>query len=261
MTFPRIAACLAAGAAALWGQSPAGSLDQPPNEDLYLYHSVPDILVQPAGKPAMPLSELWRDRPLLITMVFTRCAGVCYPFLRSLRTATESAGKPPSGYGILVLSFDSRDTASDMKAAAAGIGARADEGWIFATAAEESVRRLAEATGFWFRWDGERRQFDHPAVLLAVKHGRLVRLFTGGRIPAESLGAILRDLDGGFVPSYPLADKTSFRCFQYNAATGRYSLDWGAMLLVLPGAVAFLAALVTFRPWRRRCARAPFQAT
>ncbi|MCC6368518.1 MAG: SCO family protein [Bryobacterales bacterium] len=261
MTFLRMAACLAAGLATLWGQSLDGSFNQPPNEDLYLYHSVPDILIQPAGKPAMPLSELWRDRPLLITMVFTRCAGVCYPFLRSLRSAAESAVKPPSGYRILVLSFDSRDTAADMKAAAAGIGAAGEDRWIFATAAEESIGRLSKATGFWFRWDGNRRQFDHPAVLLAVNHGRLVRLFAGGRISTESLGSVLRDLDGGFVPSYPLADKTSFRCFQYNAATGRYSLDWGAMLLVLPGTLAFLAALLTFRPWRRRCARAPFQAT
>ncbi|MBV6430183.1 MAG: hypothetical protein IANPNBLG_00287 [Bryobacteraceae bacterium] len=259
MTSARIAACLAAGLASLWGQSEV-SPNQPPNEDLYLYHSVPDIAVQPVGKPATPLSGLWRDRPLLITMVFTRCAGVCYPFLRSLRAATELAAKPPSGYRVLVLSFDSRDTVSDMKAAASGIGAGADEDWIFATAAEESVRRLAEATGFWFRWDGEKRQFDHPAVLLAVKNGRLVRLFAGGRITAESLGSVLRDLDGGFVPSYPLADKTSFRCFQYNAATGGYSLDWGALLLVLPGTIAFLAALLTFRPWRRRGARAPFPA-
>jgi protein SCO1/2 len=246
----RIALCIAAAIPSAWGQAVDLSATQPPNEDLYIYRPVPDIRVQPAGQPARQLSALWAERPLLITLVFTRCAGVCYPFLRSLRSAAASVSEPPSGYSILVLSFDSRDSSTDLEAASAAIGAANDGRWIFATASQESIRRLSEATGFWFRWENARRQFDHPAVLLAVHRGRLARLFTGARISPSVFGGMLRELEGGFVASYPQAGNVLFRCFQYDPASGSFSLDWGALLLVVPGMIAFAAAWLTFHKVR-----------
>ncbi len=242
------------GAAAAWlaftmaagAQEVGRSPSQPANEDLYIYQPVPDIEVQPAGSAAVPLSRLWADRPLLITLVFTRCAGVCYPFLRSLRAAADSVGEARSGYRVLVLSFDERDTAADLEAAASGLGVAGNKDWIFARASAGSIGTLSKATGFWFRWDEERRQYDHPAVLLAVNGGRLARLFTGARISPSAFGGVLRELEGGFVASYPLPGKTLFRCFDYDAATGSFSLDWGSLVLVVPGMIALFALLVTF---------------
>lgn len=219
----------------------------PPIEDRYIYNAVPDIGVTLEDSGVVPLSQLWRDRPLLITMVFSRCAGVCYPFLRSLRAAEAALGAGPSAdYRILVLSFDPRDTARDMGAVASVAGAKGAANWSFGVAPAAEIGRLSEATGFWFRWDPVRRQYDHPAVLLAVKNGRLVRLFTGGLMPASALGAIVRELRGTFIASYPLPGDALFRCFQFDAGSQSFTPDWGALLLVLPGLAAGLIAMLIF---------------
>ncbi|MCC6590381.1 MAG: SCO family protein [Bryobacterales bacterium] len=220
----------------------------PPNpvEDLVLYRSVPDISVRTPAGETLRLSQFAQGQPLLVTLVFARCSGICYPFLRSLRAAA-AAVPPTTPYRVVVLSFDERDTPKDMRAAASGLGLAADPTWLFATASPADVRTLSAATGFWFTWDPQRRQYDHPAVLLALRGGRLIRLFTGPIVSPPILGAILWELSGGFVRSYPdPRSQPAFRCFQFDPATRTLALDWGALFLITPAAFALLVAVVLF---------------
>ncbi len=249
-SFIRItAACMLTAITGFASQVVEPNLLQPPKEDLYIYTPIPDIAVRPTRMRALRLSELWGDQPLLITLVFTRCSGVCYPFLRSLRAAENSLNES-SAYRVLVLSFDGRDTPADLESAAAAVGVIDNDRWVFATASDDDVLALSNSTGFRFRWDEVRQQYDHPAVLLAVNRGRLVRLFAGGRISPRILGGVVRDLKGGFASSYPLPGETLFRCFQYDAASRSYSLDWGVILLIAPSMIAGLAVVITFRSRR-----------
>jgi protein SCO1/2 len=142
---------------------------------------VPDILAHSQQTPNLRLSDFWRDKPVLLTMVFARCAGVCSPFLTSLKSAADSVGGLGRDYRIVVLSFDPQDTPDDMAALARHLGLQNDGGWVFATSHEAEIQRVANAMGFWFRWDEERHQFDHSDADWG-ENGQILRLLVGGTV-------------------------------------------------------------------------------
>jgi len=220
--------------------------DQPPNEDLYVYKEVPDIEIQSAGTASTRLSTIWQNEPVLLTMIFTHCGGVCSPFLRSLKTAAADAGGLGRDYRIVVLSFDPNDNEADMASLADNLGVRADPGWIFGVASAVDIRRLATASGFWFEWNPSLQQYDHPSVVVAVDRGRVVRMLAGANVPGASLREVVQELRGKFVASYALTGKVAFRCFEYDPNSGRYSLDWGVLLMLLPAAFAVLTVVWAF---------------
>jgi protein SCO1 len=208
--------------------------DRPPSETGLVARPLPNIPLTTSTGARTTIADVARNGPLLLTFVFTRCAGVCSPFLRSWESADRSLGRG-SAYARLVLSFDPRDGAADMAMLAhhmeLGEGSR---DWTFAVAEPADVRRLADAVGFWWDWDERRQQYDHPALLAAVRQGRLVRLLVGGSMTTARLDELVREVSGEFVRSYPLPGRVLFRCVQYNAATGRATLDWGFAILLLP---------------------------
>ena len=217
----------------------------PPDEDRLIGVAVPDITLTTATGERVALSAVGGGQPLLVTFVFTRCAGVCSPFLRSWRAADRSVSRP-SAFHRLVLSFDPRDSAADMAMLAHHLELARDATWTFALAAPADVRRLAAAAGFWYDWDEERQQYDHPAMLAGIRDGRVLRLLVGGVVTSGRLDELVREISGEFVPSYPLPGRVRFRCVQYVAATGRVALDWGFALLLVPVGVTGLTTAVMF---------------
>jgi len=214
-----------------------------PSEDRYIYKQVPDVVIDKATAETT-LSRVWQGKPVLLTMVFTRCAGVCSPFLRSLKAAAaDSAGRD---YRIVVLSFDPNDTPADMDALAESLGVKSVPGWIFGVASPSDIQRLAAASGFWFQWDPSIQQYDHPSLVVAIDRGRVVRMLAGTSVPSASLREVSQELRGKFVASYALPGKIAFRCFEYDPNRGRYSLDWGVLLMLLPASCALLAVVWAF---------------
>jgi hypothetical protein len=139
-----------------------------------------------------------------------------------------------------------------MRALAERLGLARAPDWLFGVAAGGDARRLAEVIGFWFTWDAGRAQFDHPALLVGVRDGRVARLLVATQVEAVRLQEVVRELTGEFVPAYPLPGRVAFRCFQYDPGTGRYVLGPGFLLLLLPPAVAGLVSAVCFAAGGRR---------
>jgi protein SCO1/2 len=230
--------------ASLHAQS-ADPRDTPPSEERLLNTVVPDIPLTTAAGAHVTLSQIAAGKPLLLAFVFTRCAGVCSPFLTSWRSA-DRALAPKREYSRLVLSFDPRDTATDMSTFARHHALDGNDNWTFAIGDPTDVRRLADATGFWWTWDENRQQFDHSAMLAGIRNGRLVRLLVGGSITSVRLNELVREVSGEFVRSYPLPGRVPFRCVRYDAATGRTTLDWGFALLLIPMAATSIGTLAMF---------------
>lgn len=218
--------------------------DKAPNEDLYVYKQLPDIPIQTVNVSETQLSSIWRDKPILLTMIFTRCGGICSPFLHSLKAAAVGVGRD---YRVVVLSFDPHDTAADMDRMASEIGVKNDPAWIFGVASSSDIKRLAAASGFWFEWDPSIQQYDHPSVVIAVDRGRVIRMLAGASVPSASLKEVVKELHGKFVASYALPGKTAFRCFEYDPNRGGYRLDWGLLLMLLPATGSLFATFLVFR--------------
>lgn len=217
----------------------------PPREDRYVYHKIPDIPIRTRKGP-QHLASLWSDKPLLLSMIFARCGGVCSPFLRSLNSAIADTGGLGVHYRVVVLSFDPRDDVSDLEMIAQEFGVKANENWIFAVASPADIARVAAATGFWFQWDPARQEYDHSSLVVAVDQGKLVRMLAGTTVPSASLRETVQELRGKFVESYALPGKVAFRCFEYDPASGRYTFDSGLALMLLPAFVALLATAWVF---------------
>jgi protein SCO1/2 len=222
----------------------------PPDESSYVNQPFPDIVIRTRDSERR-LSSLWREGPLLLTFVFTRCAGVCSPYLRALHAADTQLGAPTDVRRV-VISFDPRDTADDMQRTAAHLGIPDGPGWSFGVATSEDIGRVMRAAGFWFAWDAEREQFDHPAMLVAIRDGRIVRLLAGGTVMAARLGEVLQEARGEFVASYPLPGNVRFRCFEYDPATGQTRVAWGALLMLVPAGAAVAGTLLIFGAPRRQ---------
>jgi cytochrome oxidase Cu insertion factor (SCO1/SenC/PrrC family) len=242
-----LAAMLALSTIVLAQPAP-GSL---PEEGRYLGRRVPDLAFRDARGQAGSLLAFGRKEPLLLALVFTRCVGVCSPLLASLARAQDALGDSGRVYRTLVLSFDPRDTPADMGELAARLGLREAADWSFAVAAEGDVRRLADTFGFWYSWDADVGQFDHPGMLVALDRGRVVRLLVGPQVEPVRLQEVVRELRGDFVPAYPQPGRVAFRCFQYRADTGELRLDWGFLILLVPGLLAGTATLGLFRAGER----------
>ena len=133
-----------------------------------------------------------------------------------------------------------------MQTLADSLGLKADPGWIFGAASAVDIRRLATASGFWFEWDPSVQQYDHPSLVVALDRGRVIRILAGANVPDASLREVVQELRGKFVASYALTGKVAFRCFEYDPNSGRYSLDWGVLLMLLPAAFAGLTVIWAF---------------
>jgi cytochrome oxidase Cu insertion factor (SCO1/SenC/PrrC family) len=226
---------------------------RPPYEDRFIAQPVPDITVLTASGPLL-LSRLWQEKPLVVTMVYTRCRGVCVPYLRFLRDAANSDGGAGRDYRILVLSFDPQDTVADMKSVAGELGLQSNSAWIFGVAGPHDMRQLTSAMGYWFRWEPSSNEYDHPALLAGIKDGRLLRLLAGMDIPSARFREVTNELRGRFVRAYPLPSNIArFRCFQYDA-NGSLYLDWGALLMFIPATFAIACTACIFG-LSRRCRR------
>jgi protein SCO1 len=219
--------------------------DTPPSEERLLNTVVPDIALTTATGAPVTLSQIARGRPLVLAFVFTRCAGVCSPFLTSWQSADRALPEERT-YVRLVLSFDSRDTVTDISTLAHHHALNDNDAWTFAIGEAKDIRRLADATGFWWAWDDRRQQFDHPALLAGIRDGRLVRLLVGGSITSARLDELVREVSGEFVRSYPLPGRVPFRCVRYDPATGGMMLDWGFALLLVPIAATGIGTLAMF---------------
>ncbi len=248
-----LAAALLLLEVSLAGAQPA--IEGLPNEARYLGRLVPDVSLRTAAGDTT-LQRQSSGQPLLLALVFSRCAGVCSPFLASLRSAQEVVGGRGASYRTLVVSFDPRDSLRDMDALAERLGLAQARDWSFGVADAAAVQRLAEAIGFWFAWDAERKQFDHPALLVGVREGRVARLLVANQVEAARLQEVVRELRGEFVPAYPLPGRVAFRCFEYDPASGRYLMGPGFLLLLLPAtlAVLFTGALFARGASRRAAA-------
>jgi len=214
--------------------------------------AVPDIPLTLTDGRRVKLSDLWRERPLLMTLYYRRCPGICTPFLEWVRDAVRNVGGLGSDYQVLALTFDEVETVADLRAQAQILGLVDAAHWSFATASRQDVAQLAARLDYKYRLDPRTQEFDHDSLLVGIDGGRVVRALLGTPGATQRLRELIWEMRGRFVSIYRVPGRTLLSCLSFDPQSGKVRLDWGLLLLVLPAVCAVSLALVTFTGMNRR---------
>ncbi len=188
-----------------------------------------DLVFKDETGEAQPLRTYFGDKPVLLSLVYFKCASVC-PL--SMRETTLALGrlplKPGTDYNVLVVSFDPQDTpaiAAEQKLKyskdfhQAGFG----EGFHFLTGSQDSISKLTEAVGWKYVWDERTKQFAHAAgIMVATPEGRLSRYLYGIAYASPDVRMALVEAAKHQIGSP--ADYILLFCFHWDETQGKYTL-------------------------------------
>lgn len=212
------------------------------SEEKGLYEKVANVTLNTAtGK--MPFSEVYDQSPVILTMIFTNCTGICSPFLSNLSKEVRKLGR--GDYKVVVVSFDPADSLEHMRKLSERYSLQNNAQWIFATS--DQIDSLNQSIDFHPIWDEERQQFDHEALLVGINmNGYITKKLLGMR-DDRALLSVIKDINNEFILSYPEpGNEASISCFSYDPRTGERTFSFGFLFMIFPaivtiGLVFFLA--------------------
>jgi protein SCO1/2 len=200
------------------------------------------------------------DRPVILTLGYYRCPMLCTLVLNSLVDGLKDLPwTPGQEFEIVTVSIDPTETPTLAKlkkqnyleeygrAGAAG-------GWHFLTGREESIRKLADAVGFGYRYVEERGQYAHPAAIFVVTpDGRMAKYLYGVLYQPKTLRLALAEAGQGKIGT--TTDQLLLYCFHYDAQEGRYVLAATNIMRFGGATTAVVVGLWLAVSWRRGARR------
>ncbi|MGV8139955.1 MAG: hypothetical protein AB2L20_32620 [Mangrovibacterium sp.] len=222
---------------------PGQSVTDGYEEENNIYEKVYDAKLNFNKDEAQNMSQQYARQPVLLALIFTRCSGICNPFLLQLKENLQFKTDTES-YKVLVLSFDSRDTHEDMMQLAQWLKLENHKQWLFATTGD--IEKLNLSVGFHPTWDSIRSQYDHDAFLVGInKEGYITKKLIGLR-NQHDLSLLISSVNDVFSPSYRLPGKNQLlSCFNYNPQTGKNTPGLGLLILALPAVITLLLLIGT----------------
>lgn len=213
------------------------------------------------------LRELAGGRPILLQLAYFRCPGLCTFTLDGLvDTLRAMPWTPGEQFTVVVLSINPEETANLARLKK---GAYLEElgrpeaaaGWHFLTGTTGSIRAVAEAVGFGFRFDTETREFAHGAgVFVLTPDGVVSRTITGAEYDPTLVRLSLVEASAGKVGS--ALDQILLFCYHFDPEAGQYTLQIMNIVRVLGSSLAVsLFGFVGFMLWRERRARSDRDST
>ncbi len=231
--------------------------------DQHLGDSLPvDLMVVDEQGRSVPLASCLGGRPALFLLVYYRCPMLCNKTLMELARSLKPLSKTPGkDFDVIAVSIDPTEKpelASRKKAAVVDFYGRPEtaSGWHFLTAKQPTIDALAKAIGFRYSYNPKTRQFAHAAgMVVLTPEGTISQYFFGLEYPAKSLQLALDRASGGKLGN-PIAQVLLF-CYDYDPATGKYTLTVMSLLRVLGVlTVVGIASLLLVLTLRDRCRHA-----
>jgi protein SCO1/2 len=188
-----------------------------------------------------PLASWFDGKPVVMALVYYKCAMLCPQVLHGLATGLKSTTLAPGkDYEVLTFSIDPMDTPTDAAAqkrtflsemgrSDAGGGSSEAAGAVhFLTASQASIDAISGATGFHFVRvpgpDGKMDQFAHSSVIMfATPDGKMSKYLAGiDYQPRDMRMALLQASEKKI--SNPV-DLVILYCCNYSPSAGRYTVS------------------------------------
>jgi protein SCO1/2 len=214
-----------------------------------------ELRFQDESGRSVRLADFWGRRPVILAPVYYRCPMLCNQLLtglaRSLKPVSLNPGKD---FDVVAFSINPDETAvlaGPKKTAFLEQYDRpgTDQGWHFLTGEAPSIQALAQAIGFRYTYNPQTKLYAHAAgVVIVTPDGRIARYFFGIDFPPRELELELARARTGRLGS-PIG-QLLLLCYDYDSATGKYTLSILRLLRVLGTTTAVALAgflLVMFR--------------
>lgn len=221
--------------------------------DQRLDNQVPlDLNFRDEAEQTVRLGDYFNGKPVILALVYYDCPMLCNQVLNglthSLKTLSFDAGKE---FEVVVVSFNPRDT-SELASAKKEVYLKdygrpgTAAGWHFLTGDPQPINELTGAVGFRYVYDPALNQYAHASgIMVLTPQGRLSRYFYGIEYAPRDLRLGLIEAAENRIGAP--ADQLMLLCYQYDPATGKYSvsvikaLRVGGVLTVL-----FMVMLLAF---------------
>jgi protein SCO1 len=263
------AALLACAATAAFGQPQSGGILADVGFDQNLGADLPlELPFRDEAGREIRLAELFGKRPVILVPVYYGCPLLCGQVLsgltRSLRPLAQAAG---NDFDVVVFSINPDEQpalARSNKTAYLERYGRPEtaSGWHFLTGTESSIRALTGAIGFRYTYSPQTKLYAHAAgVVVVTPGGRVARYFYGIDYPAKEIGQEVTRAGAGGIGSR--IGRLLLFCYDYDAATGRYTLAILRLIRILGTATAlalagFVLLLIRRESRQQRSPEAPF---
>jgi protein SCO1/2 len=207
------------------------------------------------------LDDLFDATPLVLVLGYFHCPNLCSVVRADLFEALRASGMMAGrDYAVVALSIDPLETSADAAAAKGDdlqrhSGWGAAQNWHYLTGTFDAVQAVAKAVGFHQRFDPERKQFAHPVgIVFATPAGLVSSYLLGvGYLPADVRRGVTQAAGGRIAA---VASPVLLLCYDYNPATGRYTLAIMKLLRLAAAITAAALAGALFLALRREKRRA-----
>jgi len=204
------------------------------------------------GKPVKLFDYFKGDRPVILLMNYSDCPKMCSVQLNNLIESMSgfreySVGKE---FDIVSISIDPKETPSRAKKTKNRYvqlynREGSEKGWHFLVGPQKSIKTLADAVGFKYRYIERQKYYSHaPIMMMCSPGGNLVRYIKGIQVDPTQLEIALVEAGEGKVGS-TFNQLWIGVCYKYDRVTGKYTTN--VKLIMQFGGVAiviFLVALI-----------------
>lgn len=196
-------------------------------------------------------------RPVILALGYVDCPSLCslvhQGMVHSLQEVSLEMGQD---FDVISLSIDPDEPLALTRSARQRylqLYGRdgAEKGWHSWVGEKDAIQKIADAIGFQYVYDEEKKQYSHPgALIILTPEGKISRYFLGVTYEPTELRRVLVEASGGNVGS-PV-DKVLLRCFAYDPASGKYSVQIMGVMRYAGGFTTIIMLLGLFLLFRRK---------
>ncbi len=204
----------------------------------------------------LALGELFGRRPVILVPVYYQCPMLCNQVLngltRTLKPLAIDAGKD---FDVVAFSINPSETPELAAKKKAGYLERYERpgtasGWHFLTGDAASIEVLTRTIGFRYTYNPDTKLYAHAAgIVVVTPDGQTARYFYGIDHSPRDLQYELERAGKGQIGS-PIA-RLLLLCYDYDAASGKYTLSILRLSRILGTATAVALGSFLFIMFRR----------
>jgi len=214
-------------------------------------------LIDETGKTVQFHDFLTQGRPVLVSLVYYSCPSLCNLHLNGVLDALKQLSlKPGRDYDFIAVSFDPKEKFNLAAAKKKNYLekyqlAKNADGIHFLTGDENSVKILAEAVGFKYKWMDNSKEWAHAsAAVVVTPDGTVARYLHGVYFEPKTMRLSIVEASHGKVGD--LKDSIILFCYRYDPHGSKYAIySWNVMRAAC--VLVFLGVMIWLLPfWLRQ---------